>query len=765
MGKWFDAAVAWGIDHRWLAIVVMVLLTVVSALGFYDEKILLDLFKGKPTKVEKREATSKSKNASKEELPTVNPVRLDRFDAVIAIECDQLFDPETISALRKVVDQLEDLDQVEAIMWLDRIPPINMFGLLQPVLPREKAPLAVFKSAKDRAMAHPLVGGHLLSEDGKTTMLLLNLNRFYLFQDELITADLRKSIDSTLESFPNLEMNYWVTGAVPGSIATIGQHESNQIKFQVIGYISVFILSLILFRGIQAVIIVALAPILGTFWAMGIIQYFEYNRNGLIDVVVPVLIGMVALTDGVHLMVHIRKLRAAGLSPIEAARGGTEKVGLACFLTSLTTTIAFGSLNFADSTTVQEFGKCSVVGIILTFLAVITVIPMACSSRLGKNIHRGLEKSVIDKNLAKINPFIQRILKQPGLFSLMGIGMTLLFIVISVSKLEPDYRIRYSMPPKHEATLGFDHLEKALKGIEFTTIRIDWPKNMDPKDPAIYQVVAKVDDLLDTEELASHPLSIRNLIDSLPGSGPPQERMTLLELLPAELKRAFYIPERRIATVLFRIQDVGIAAYGPVFTRLEAELKKIEQQHPGMKLELKGFAVWRWKHLYQIVVDLAKSLGVAALIIFAVIAIVFRSLRIGLISFVPNLFPLSVAALWLALSGHNLEITMVCSFTVCLGIAVDDTIHFLTRYHYETQNNTAGLDAKEVISKAFTGVGSALIMTTVILVIAFSTLLFSETRDHRIFGVMGALTIASALFADLVFLPAMLKWFVGDRKV
>lgn len=101
---------------------------------------------------------------------------------------------------------------------------------------------------------------------------------------------------------------------------------------------------------------------------------------------------------------------------------------------------------------------------------------------------------------------------------------------------------------------------------------------------------------------------------------------------------------------------------------------------------------------------------------------------------------------------------MICNFTVCLGIAVDDTIHFLTRYA-EERDSSPGDDANAVISRAFTGVGSALIMTTIILVVGFVAVMFSESRDHRVFASMGAITIAAALFADLVFLPAMLKQY------
>jgi len=292
--------------------------------------------------------------------------------------------------------------------------------------------------------------------------------------------------------------------------------------------------------------------------------------------------------------------------------------------------------------------------------------------------------------------------------------------------------------------------------METSRVNVRWHPDVKSDDGEIATVVRKIDDALRKETLIGHPLSIRSLIDALPGEGDPSTRMSLLDLLPPPLKRAYYNPEYRYAEVRFRLQDIGIATYGPVFQRIESDLEKIQSEHPNFRLELGGEAVWRWKNLYRVVVDLAFSLGTASVIIFGVLTLVYRSLRLGLISVVPNIFPLAATGSLLWLVGQNLEIVSVCAFTVCLGIAVDDTIHFLTRYR-EEQDRHPG-NHQEAIRRAFIGVGTALIMTTIVLIIGFSTALLSDARDHRIFAMMGILTIGSALFADLTFLPALLKW-------
>ena len=115
----------------------------------------------------------------------------------------------------------------------------------------------------------------------------------------------------------------------------------------------------------------------------------------------------------------------------------------------------------------------------------------------------------------------------------------------------------------------------------------------------------------------------------------------------------------------------------------------------------------------------------------------------------------------LVIAGQHLEIVTVCVFTICIGIAVDDTIHFLTRFAGE---RGADVDDRQAIQRAFTGVGSALLMTTIVLVAGMLTAVTADARDARLFGTMGALTLSTALFADIIFLPALLSRFARSKS-
>ncbi len=158
----------------------------------------------------------------------------------------------------------------------------------------------------------------------------------------------------------------------------------------------------------------------------------------------------------------------------------------------------------------------------------------------------------------------------------------------------------------------------------------------------------------------------------------------------------------------------------------------------------------------RIVGEVFHSLLLASVIIFVVITASFRSIRFGLLSVIPNVFPLATTAMLRACIDTSLDVSSAFSFAVCLGIAVDDTIHFLTRYRHE---RAAGHDVPTAIRGTFITVGSALVMTTVVMISGFASVMTSQLPTHFLFASMACTTIAAALLGDLILLPALLARF------
>lgn len=755
-------------DRTWLQCLVFLILTTLAVIGYVRPTLVTGPFEslfGSQDESEDAVTTPGVIEASAENddeiAEPVRPPNVERFDvgqgncvlvATISAESEiDFFDASSLKTLRRVIAEVESLPQVRSSLWLDNIPEFNLFGLSGTLLPSENASARRLASARERALENPLAVGQFLSADGKTLLIHLDLDWFHVRSDDDASFALSEVARRAAgESSP---IDFMITGRVPLYSMTAKNHVTDSAKYQLIGYSIMMIAALILFRGFSAVMIVAAAPATGVFWTMGMLHFFDLQNNPFNDTIVPVMTALVGLTDSVHLMSEIRQQRASGLETRQAARRGVARVGLACLLTSVTTAIGFLSLTFAHHEIVQEFGQCCVVGITMTFVSVLTVTPLGCRSPLGRRLHVGIGKSLIDGQLQRLGPLVGWVVQHHRSMSLIAILATAGLAIIGF-QLTPDEKRYSGLSESGEPARALRHLDNTLGGLEFGYIQVFWSE--DQNEIQLLDVLSDVEETLKSEPLIGSPVGLHNLLQVLPGDGDASERMSLLELLPPSLKRMFYVPEYRQAWIQFRVQDRGIAAYGKPFERIEASFEALAKEHPGFRFELTGDAAWRWRNVFQIVSDLAKSLGTASIIIWIVLSLVYRSLRIGLISIIPNVFPLAATAAVLVVWGQHLEIVTVCVFTICLGIAVDDTIHFLTRYKEESRE---GGEHEDVISRAFAGVGSALLMTTLVLVTGMGSAILGDSRDARMFGIMGCLTLATALLADIAFLPALLRRF------
>jgi predicted RND superfamily exporter protein len=734
-------------SHRLLVTFLLIGITAFASYGFFSRR----------TPTIDTEGTPKERRTPRVQLVN-DEFGFSRTDCLLVIEVEDLYTRDTIVTLRAMVDRLEDLPYIGNIVWADRVPILNLFGLAEPLFPPADGSSDRFRAARQRAEAHPLVHSQLISADSHTLLMLVTFEWIHVIDDAQVTDELLKIARHEVADLPGTRIR--LTGPVPLYLGFQQALDRNQTTFYLIGFGLDTVLAMILFRGFSAVFIVAFAPILGVFWTLGIINFTDGLGNPLTITVLPVLLAMIGLTDGIHIMVHVRRQRAAGKEPREAARSAIEQVGLACALTSLTTAVGFASLMLAKNSFVSEFGQSCAMGVVITFLAVVTVIPLLTCTRLGKNIHIGQERDLIGRGMQRASGFMDWVLRWSRPVTIVGVVLTLL-MASTLMSLRPDDLAKDSQPAGSEVYQAMAHCDEAFGGIEFAQVIVTWNDHVEATSPGILEAVVAAENTIAAEPLLKNPLSLHSLLSSFPQQGDDAQRqMTFLPLLPPPIRDNFYNAEHQQTVITMRVADLGVARYYPVFERLKEQLKKLDADYPDFEFTLSGNPVERSGNLYQIVMDLVTSLGTASVIIFIVLTLVYRSLRIGLVTVIPNMFPLMFTGAVLALTGSPLNVAAVCAFTVCLGIAVDDTIHFMTRYHVERD---AGYAVDEALKRSFTSVGTVLVMTTLILVAGTSTVLLSDLAGHRSFAMMAICTIGSALVGDLVILPAMLSWFRGKE--
>ena len=649
--------------------------------------------------------------------------------------------------VRELERRLETIPYVEDVLSLGDVKFVNWLGRVSSLMPGEGASEVELKQALDRALKHPFGGGQLLAEDGRTLAMPVRFTRESM--EEVSFKDKNAAVEAVVDAVGvGSDVRVRLTGLYPMWNAESEAVGRDRVKFMVIGYVLTSLLAIYLFRSLLVTAAIGLPAFVGVFWTVGVLTFVIDSPTPLTQVVMPMMLTMVGFTDAVHLMFHIRRARCAGVSRVDAAKSAICELGVPCALTSLTTAIGFGSLMVAEAEVIRNFGMSCAIGVLLVFFAVVTLVPLLSLTRLGKNVHLGQEHDLLEKHRGRAERFLDGLLARARWVGL-GAAVAMVVFGFAAAKLKPDNRFLSRMPDQSEAYQALKHVDEQLGGTQVLRISLAWDEGvLDERE-----LLAKLEEVqaaLEPEESLGGSMSLLQVLESLPGNGELAGRMSLLGEVPAAVVGSFYQPGSRRAVVTTRVQDLGIAVYKPVFLRVDERLAGLAV--PGLRIEMTGDPIIWGRYLDRMVIDLMKSLALASVIILVVMGLVYRSVRIGLIAIVPNLFPLAATGAMLAFFGVPLVIETVCAFTICLGIAVDDTIHFLSRYRAECK--LAG-DGDVAIRESFIKVGSPLVVTTVLMVTGFATVLWSELPGFRMFGAMACATLAAAFVADLVILPAL----------
>ena len=687
---------------------------------------------------------------------------VDGTESLLVIEGDDLLGPEQVAIARKLVAAVEGVGAIDQVLWVDDIPVFSSGVLPLPMLPPDGAGPAAFRRARETALAHPLVAGHLLARDESLWVLPILFDRQALSElrargeDDAVLSD----IDDALAS---VKLSSAMSASLAGTmrLAADGEEafEREQLLYNGIAYVGTFLLAAWLFRSFWAVILTGGGPVLGVLWTFGLLSMLGEELNGLTRIILPVMIMMIGFTDSVHLMIHVQRERSRGMSPLAAADSAVRTLLLPCWLTSFTTALGFASLLFARTELIQDFGFASLIGSICTFLAVVTFLPLFASTRLGLYLEERGSAQRAEGGLPFAGRMTDWLIRHARAVTAAGVLVTLVSLTIGTF-IETDNRVLADVPESSPASRALRRIDESLGGTVPLTVLIGWDEAHEEDWPAILEATSAARARLASEPEFAEPLALGDLLEALPPApgGELVDRVRWLERAPSSVRDKLVLPAERVARVETLLPDLGFEHFRGTFAALESDLEQLSVAHPGFTFGLTGQAVISGFLFGEVTTDLIQSLALASLTIFIVLAFSFHSLRLGLISVIPNAFPLAATAALLVL----LDIPMAgaTAFVMSLGIAVDDTIHVIARFRRE---HDAGHDLEAAIRQAVHHVGKALVITTVVLVVGFAPVLTSEFPRTRVFAAMICVTIGAALVGDLLILPAMLKTF-GERR-
>jgi predicted RND superfamily exporter protein len=288
---------------------------------------------------------------------------------------------------------------------------------------------------------------------------------------------------------------------------------------------------------------------------------------------------------------------------------------------------------------------------------------------------------------------------------------------------------------------------------------VEWPAGADPELPA--DVLRDVHAAVAGRPGLGTPCSALTIAAGLVRDGTVADAtMTEVARIPERIRAHFVRADLRRAVVLVPTSDRGARALEPVLGGIEAELRAIERRRPGVRCELTGSAVVSARNLHGIIRDTAASLLVSSVVIIATMMVAFRSVRLGLICLVPTMFPVAAAAGGLVALGEPLRIAGVLTFSVCLGLADDNTIHLVSRFRQEL---AGGLGVRAAVERALAASGPAMVIMCLTLAAGLAPMTWSANPALRTFGGLTIAALAASLVADLVILPPLLAWFADEK--
>ncbi len=654
-----------------------------------------------------------------------------------------LFAPVPLGKLRDLVDDLERVDGVAEVRSMFDVRRQGAAGALLPAIPRVSGPLdeADCAQALERCSKHPLIAGHLLSADAKSALLLV---RLAAGRDTPAAAEgVLAGITAALAGRDGIEGE--ITG-LPALRAEASQAlRRDMIVFNALGMSLALILSASVARSFSSTIVASFPPLVGAVWAMGVLGLCGAKIN-ILTSVVPSLALVVGTCDSIHFIEDMRRSARRGIGASAASAGAIQRVGTACGLTSLVTAIGFASLAAARIEAVRTFGVAAAAGALASFTAVTLLTPLLASLPAFRGMRLGQSSRAASRLAAFLAGWSVRHARGIVAVSLVA---TLALGLLS-SGLDADNRVSDALPRGAASSRALLHVDEEFGGAFGADVIVRWPAGLDWREPSVLDGIAAVHGVLEAADPAIRAVSLATVAGTI---GERARRR-----LDAADFADLVDPTERVAVVRARIRDIGSRTLERVYDRIDAGLVGLEASHPGWRFQLAGMSVLSARNVRQLVRDLGSSLALEVVVIGTILALAFRSPLAGLVSLIPNIFPLAVIAAVMVATGRHLDPATVIVFNVCLGLAVDDTVHVLTALKRQRR---PGLSMESAIRRGVAETGNAIILGGVVLTIGFAAVTVSRVPSLSSFGILACAAVAAATLAELVMLPALLV--VADR--
>lgn len=529
--------------------------------------------------------------------------------------------------------------------------------------------------------------------------------------------------------------------------------------FPLLFLLIVFML-LFLLRSAWSAFVTTVVIILGVVISEGFVGWIGYDLNQ-VNVMAPIIILTLAVCDCVHLLASYLHHLSLGQSRKDAMTEAMKINLQPVFLTSFTTAIGFLAMNTSDVPPFRELGNFAAFGVMAAFFLSITILPALAVWLPMKAKPMAQGKTLWSSRIAEFSIEHRKVLLPSVLIIATGLGSLTLLNELN------DNTVAY-FDESTEFRQASEFMEQNLTGFDVLNFSLDSGETGGVNNPEfLNQVEAFVSWFKSQPEIVnalSYTDTIKRLNKNMHGNDPayykiPESRelasqyQLLYELsLPYGLDLNNQVDaQKRSLFLAFGV--VGTQAKGLIELNERAQTW-FAQNAPQLAAPASGISTM-FAHVGKKNIDSMLSGSIIAIILITITLILaLGSVKFGLMSLLPNVFPALITfGIWgIAVGQVDLGVAVVFSLT--LGIVVDDTVHFFSKY--QRARNQLGQSAADAVRYAFNTVAKPLVITTIVLVAGFSVLMLSNFTANVKMGMMISGTISAALIFDFLLLPALL---------
>jgi len=691
---------------------------------------------------------------------------------VLGVKDSSLFTVENLNAWNALSSSFKSYDEVETVVAISDLQKLvknnrtKQFDL-EPFIVDSISSVAQLETLEEQLFEqYPFYDNFLFNKDSKTIRSAIYLEK------TIVNTSARKEFITTaliprIEAFEN---KYNLDVRISG-MPYIRTLNSQNIIDEIGTFISAALLvtSLIFFfffRSFRATIISMFIVLIGVMWTFGIIGLLEYEIT-VLTALIPPLIIVIGIPNCIFLINKYQHEVQKHGNKAKSLQRVITKIGNATLMTNVTTASGFATFIITDSKLLTEFGIVASLSILAIFILCLLIIPIIYSF-----MPMPKDKHLEHLNKRWINGFVDWMEHSVRHKKITIYITSLILLIVSIIGI---YQIKISgsliedMPQKADFFKDIRFFEEEFNGIMPLEIMVDTKRKKGVMKLSTLKRMSELEDLIiETPEL-SKPISVVSLVKyskqayyngnpkyyQLPTA---QENSFILSYAKnsssnVNLLKNFVDSTGRYARITTFMKDVGIDKMERIEENL---LNKIDKVLPDDKYDvtITGKAYLFQKGTKYLVNNLILSLSLAIVLISIFMAYMFRSLRMIIVSLIPNLIPLLITAGLMGYLGVPIKPSTILVFSIAFGISVDDTIHFLAKYRQELQANHWKI--KKSVYAALRETGVSMFYTSIVLFFGFSVFVISNFGGTVALGALVSATLLFAMLANLLLLPSLL---------